>query len=69
MQIPGITSLLLYVITIFTIYIDFTRLQLFCLGITLSRHILSLITSVREIVMQVNALNIHLGDLENMRNS
>ncbi|MFC2138612.1 DUF2721 domain-containing protein [Bacteroidota bacterium] len=67
MQIFGITSLLLCVLCMFLIYINLSILAEIIFGISLVLLILSLALSIREIQISVHALNIHLSDLEDIR--
>ena len=59
MQVTGIASLLLCVVSMFFIYI---RLYLF--GLALVLLIISLTISVYEIYISVKALEIHLNDMD-----
>lgn len=63
MQIMGISSLLLCVITMFLIYIDWNLLAEGVFGIALILLILSLATSIWEIQISVKALDLQLGDM------
>lgn len=67
MQIFGITSLLLCVLCMFLIYIKLSIIAEIIFGISLILLILSLALSIREIQISVRALNIHLSDLEGIR--
>ena len=64
MQILGITSLLLCVLCMFLIYIDKTIIAETIFGIALVLLLTSLALSIREILISVKALNLHLSDLE-----
>ena len=66
MQISGISSLLLCVITMFLIYINNTALAVWIFGIGLLLLILSLILLIWEIQISANALQHHLSDMENI---
>ncbi|MFO7658570.1 MAG: DUF2721 domain-containing protein [Bacteroidales bacterium] len=66
MQVLGITSLLLCVMCMFLIYIQYTMVAEFIFGFALLLLITSLALSVWEIQISVNALNLHLGDIEDM---
>jgi len=64
MQIFGISSLLLCVLTMFLIYIDYHVLAVWIFGLALLLLILSLGLLIREIQISVYALSIHIGDIE-----
>ncbi len=64
MQIFGIMSLLLCVLTMFLIYIEQHLLAVWIFGIALILLILSLALLIREIQISVEALEYHLGDIE-----
>ena len=64
MQILGITSLLLCVLCMFLIYIGKTIIAETIFGIALLLLLTSLALSIREILISVKALNLHLSDLE-----
>ena len=64
MQVLGISSLFLCVITMFLIYIGFHTTAVYVFGIALLLLIASLGTSIREIHISVKALEIHLRDME-----
>lgn len=66
MQISGISSLLLCVITMFLIYINNTDLAVWIFGIGLLLLILSLILLIWEIQISAKALQHHLSDIENI---
>jgi len=68
MQIYGITSLLLCVLTMFLIYIGQHNLAVWVFGLALLLLILSLGFLIREIQISVDALNHHLNDIENHLN-
>lgn len=65
MQITGISSLLLCVITMFLIYIGMHLLSVYIFGTALLLLIISLGLSIWEIQISVKALDIHLKDMEN----
>jgi hypothetical protein len=65
MQILGITSLLLCVLSMFLIYIGETVWAEVIFGVALLLLIASLALSVWEIQISVKALDIHLSDIEN----
>jgi len=64
MQIFGITSLLLCVLTMFLIYVEFHLLAIWIFGIALLLLILSLALLIREIQISIRALSLHLSDIE-----
>ncbi|WP_299519003.1 DUF2721 domain-containing protein [Winogradskyella sp.] len=64
MQIFGISSLLLCVLTMFLIYIDQHILAVWIFGIALLLLILSLAFLIREIQISTQALGHHLSDME-----
>lgn len=69
MQIFGIASLLLCVLTMFLIYVDQHVIAVWVFGVALMLLILSLAFLIWEIQISTNALNHHLGDLEDELNS
>ncbi|MBN2275112.1 MAG: DUF2721 domain-containing protein [Bacteroidales bacterium] len=64
MQIYGISSLLLCVLSMFLIYIETQRIAEIVFGIALILMIISLTLSIKEILISVHALNLHLSDIE-----
>jgi len=64
MQIFGITSLLLCVLTMFLIYIKFSIMAVWVFGVALLLLILSLALLIREIQISIYALRLHLRDIE-----
>jgi len=64
MQIFGITSLLLCVLTMFLIYIQFHVFAVCVFGVALVLLILSLALLVKEIQISIRALSLHLKDIE-----
>jgi len=64
MQIFGITSLLLCVLTMFLIYIEFPILAVWIFGTALLLLILSLAFLIWEIQISIRALSLHLKDIE-----
>lgn len=64
MQIFGISSLLLCVLTMFLIYIDQHVIAVWIFGIALILLIISLTLLIREIHISAQALQHHLGDIE-----
>jgi hypothetical protein len=66
MQIYGIVSLLLCVFCMFLLYISLITLAEIIFGIALLLLIGSLALSVWEIQISVKALNLHLGDMNEL---
>ena len=64
MQIFGITSLLLCVLTMFLIYIDQHIVAIWVFGVALLLLILSLSLLIKEIHISADALKLHLRDIE-----
>lgn len=64
MQIFGISSLLLCVLTMFLIYIELQLLAVWIFGLALVLLILSLGLLIREIQISVYALSHHISDIE-----
>ncbi len=64
MQVLGISSLFLCVITMFLIYIGFHTTAVYVFGLALLLLIASLGISIWEIHISVKALEIHLKDME-----
>lgn len=64
MQILGISSLLLCVLTMFLIYVDFHMAAIWVFGIALVLLILSLAYLIMEIQISIRALSLHLRDIE-----
>lgn len=64
MQICGITSLLLCVLTMFLIYIDYHTIAVYVFGLGLLLLLLSLAFLIWEIHISAKALNNHLSDIE-----
>jgi hypothetical protein len=64
MQIFGITSLLLCVLTMFLIYIETHILAVWIFGLALLLLILSLALLIREIQISIGALSLQLKDIE-----
>lgn len=63
MQILGMVSLLLCVISMFTIYIDLKEVSVYLFGVALLCLISSLIISIREILISARSLEIHLSSM------
>lgn len=64
MQVLGISSLLLCVVTMFLIYVNATTLAEIIFGIALLLLIGSLALLIWEIQISTRALDLHLGDME-----
>lgn len=64
MQILGISSLLFCVLSMFLIYIGLQAISIYVFGIALILLICSLGVSIREIQISVEALEIHLKNME-----
>ncbi len=64
MQILGVSSLFLCVLTMFLIFVGSTGLAVWIFGAALLLLIASLGISILEIQISVRALNLHLGDME-----
>lgn len=64
MQVTGIGSLLLCVVSMFLIYIQFYLVSVYVFGLALVLLIVSLGISVREIYISVKALELHLSDMD-----
>jgi Protein of unknown function (DUF2721) len=64
MQIFGITSLLLCVLTMFLIYIDQHIIAVWIFGFALVLLIISLALLIKEIQISAKALQHHLSDIE-----
>ena len=63
MQIFGIVSLLLCVMTMFLIYIELHTLAVYIFGVALILLIISLGLLIREIQISVDALSLHISDI------
>lgn len=64
MQILGVTSLFLCVVTMLCVYVGFQVLSAYIFGVALICLIGSLGVSIREIQISARALEIHLRDME-----
>ena len=64
MQILGISSLLLCVLTMFLIYIHYHILAVWVFGTALVLLIFSLGLLIKEIQISIRALSLHLSDIE-----
>lgn len=64
MQIFGITSLFLCVMTMFLIYIDYHTIAVWMFGIGLAMLLLSLGFLIKEIQISTRALQYHIEDIE-----
>ena len=67
MQVLGIASLFLCVITMFLLYIGIARVAAYIFGLGLFSLIASLGVSIREIFISIRALDIHLDNIEKRR--
>ena len=65
MQITGISSLLLCVLTMFLIFIEQHVVAVWIFGVALILLIVSLALLIREIQISVEALEHHISDIEN----
>ncbi len=65
MQIFGISSLLLCVVTMFLIYIGLNTFAVWIFGLALLLLIISLAVLILEIQISVKALEHHISDIEN----
>ena len=65
MQVLGITSLLLCVLCMFLVYVNWIAFAETVFGIGLLLLIASLGVSIREILISVHALDLHLSDMQN----
>ena len=65
MQIFGISSLLLCVLTMFLIYVELHIIAIWVFGLALILLILSLAFLIKEIQISVKALEHHISDIEN----
>ena len=64
MQVTGIGSLLLCVVSMFLMYIQFYLISVYIFGLALVLLIICLGISVREIYISVKALELHLSDMD-----
>ncbi|MFZ5940303.1 MAG: DUF2721 domain-containing protein [Bacteroidota bacterium] len=64
MQILGIGSLLLCVVTMFLVYIGTRQMAVIVFGVALLLLIASLALLIWEIQISIKALDLHLGDME-----
>jgi hypothetical protein len=64
MQILGVSSLFLCVVTMFLIFVGSSIPAMWVFGLALLLLIASLGVSIHEIQISVKALNLHLGDME-----
>ena len=65
MQLLGVTSLFLCVVTMFLIYVGLMLLSAYVFGAALLLRVGTLGVSIGEIQISVRALEIHLKDMEN----
>lgn len=66
MQVLGISSLFLCVVSMFLIYIGLNLLSIYVFGAALLCLIASLGVSLQEIFISIRALEIYLGTMENL---
>ena len=64
MQVTGMGSLLLCVVSMFLMYIQLYLISVYIFGLALVLLIISLGISVREIYISVKALELHLSDMD-----
>lgn len=64
MQIFGISSLLLCVLTMFLIYIQQKLIAVYVFGVALILLIISLALLIKEIQISAKALELHINDIE-----
>lgn len=65
MQIFGISSLLLCVLTMFLIYVHQQMIAVWIFGLALILLIVSLVLLIKEIKISSQALMLHISDIEN----
>ena len=63
MQIAGISSLLLCVLTMFLIYIELPAAAIYVFGVALLLLIISLALLIKEIQISTQALYLHISDI------
>jgi len=66
MQITGILSLLLCVVSMFLMYVEFSSVAAYVFGVAMLMLIVSLILLIREIQISVRALDVHIKDIEGL---
>lgn len=64
MQVLGVSSLLLCVLCMFLIYVNLTGTAAVTFGIALFLLIASLAASIHEILISIQALELHLSDMQ-----
>ncbi|MDC0584521.1 DUF2721 domain-containing protein [Bacteroidales bacterium] len=64
MQVFGITSLLLCVLSMFLVYVDKNMAAELVFGVALILLIISMVLCIWEIEISVRALNVHLSSIE-----
>ena len=67
MQMFGVASLLMCVVTMFLIYVGLHLISAYVFGIAIILLIISLSLSVWEIQISAKSLEIYLGDMENKK--
>lgn len=64
MQVLGISSLFLCVVSMFLVYIDLNQLSVYVFGVALLLLIASLGVSIQETYISTRSLEIYLGEME-----
>ncbi len=67
MQVFGIASLFLCVVSMFTIYVGLQLVSVYIFGLAMLFLIISLGVSIQEILISVRALDIYLKDMEDLK--
>ena len=67
MQVFGITSLFMCVVSMFTIYIGLQMVSIYIFGAAMLFLIISLGVSIQEILISVKALDIYLKSMEDIK--
>ncbi len=67
MQVFGIASLFLCVVSMFTIYVGLQLVSVYIFGLAMLFLIISLGVSIQEILISVRALDIYLKDMEDVK--
>lgn len=65
MQVLGVASLFLCVVTMFLLYLGAEQVATFIFGLAILMLLASLAVSLYEIQISVKALDLHLNDMEN----
>lgn len=66
MQIFGISSLLLCVVSMFLMFVHYELAAIICFGVALVLLMISLIILIREIQISTDALKIHIQNIEHV---